>query len=372
MNVVITGGTGFLGWHTACRLRALHGVEPIRLGREESADLDRLATAVTQADVVLHLAGVNRAETEAEVLEGNIDLATSLASAIKVAGHPMRVVYANSIHAGQTSAYGRGKAAAAEILGDALSGVGGSLSDVSLPNLFGEHGRPDYNSFVATFCHLIAEGGTPKVVDDRDVPLMHVQDGAAALIEAMSGSGHERTELDGDSRRVSDVLAELQEVGATYARGEMPPLDSPFSIDLFNTYRSYTFPAAFPIHPQVYSDARGDLVEAARSHGGTGQVFASTTLPGQTRGDHYHLRKVERFFVLRGTAEIALRRLLHDDVVTFRLDGSRPGFVDMPTMWVHNITNVGEEELVTMFWTNQLLDPENPDQFPERVRMEAA
>ena len=95
-------------------------------------------------------------------------------------------------------------------------------------------------------------------------------------------------------------------------------------------------------------------------------------MPGATRGDHYHLRKFERFFVVKGEAEIALRRLLHDDVVTFRLGGGAPAFVDMPTLWVHNITNVGDDELVTMFWSDQLLDLDDPDQYPELVRPEAA
>jgi UDP-2-acetamido-2,6-beta-L-arabino-hexul-4-ose reductase len=90
-------------------------------------------------------------------------------------------------------------------------------------------------------------------------------------------------------------------------------------------------------------------------------------VPGAQRGDHYHLRKVERFFVVKGEAEIALRRLLHDDVVTFRLSGDRPSFADMPTLWVHNIRNVGDDDLVTVFWADQLLDPQHPDQYPERV-----
>ena len=76
---------------------------------------------------------------------------------------------------------------------------------------------------------------------------------------------------------------------------------------------------------------------------------------------------MERFFVVSGEAEISLRRLLSDEVVRFRLSGDRPGFVDMPTLWVHNITNVGKEDLVTMFWSDQLLDPDRPDQYAEAV-----
>ena len=121
----------------------------------------------------------------------------------------------------------------------------------------------------------------------------------------------------------------------------MPPLATRFEVNLFNTYRALRFPGMFPLSPQVHADQRGSLFETVRAHGGTGQAFVSTTVPGALRGDHYHLHKMERFFVVRGEAEIALRRLLHDDVVTFRLSGDRPSFVDMPTLWVHHIRNVG-------------------------------
>jgi UDP-2-acetamido-2,6-beta-L-arabino-hexul-4-ose reductase len=93
----------------------------------------------------------------------------------------------------------------------------------------------------------------------------------------------------------------------------------------------------------------------------------SGTNPGVTRGEHYHLSKVERFVVLRGEAVIRLRRLLHDDVLTFRVSGAVPAVVDMPTMWAHNITNIGSDELLTLFWSNDLFDPGQPDTYPEAV-----
>ena len=366
MRVAITGGHGFLGWHTACRLRAVHGVEPVRLGRAGLADPDRLARAVGEADVVLHLAGVNRAETDAEVEHGNADLGRALAEALSRAGRPVDVVFADSVQADLDNAYGRGKAAAAQLLAEATTAQGGHFADLLLPNLFGEHGRPAYNSFVATFAHEVAAGRVPSVSGDREIPLLHAQDAAAALIAA-AGKDVRRV-VEGEPHAISEVLASLQRTHELYAtRGEVPPLESPFEVNLFNTYRAAAFPGMWPLSPEVFADQRGELVEAVRAHGGTGQSFVSTTRPGQLRGDHYHLHKVERFFVVKGTAEIRLRRLLHDDVVSFTLSGDRPSYVDMPTLWVHNIRNIGDDELVTVFWTDQLLDREHPDQFPEKV-----
>lgn len=369
-QVAITGGYGFLGWHTACRLRALFGVEPIRLGREDFTSVETLTERLTKVESVIHIAGVNRAISDDEVERGNIALAETLATAMSSLTRPIDVVYANSVQADLDNPYGRGKARAAELLSGAVRGAGGHFADLLLPNLFGEHGRPGYNSFVATFVHEVVAGRMPTVSGDREIPLLHAQDAAAALIDALGRDTREAVE--GEPVHISWVLERLLEMHELYSvNGEVPDVSTAMRRNLFNTYRAAAFPEMWPIFAQVHSDNRGDLFETLRSHGGTGMAFVSTTLPAQKRGEHYHLHKVERFFVLKGEAEIELRRLLHDEVVTFRLSGDEPAFVDMPTLWVHNIRNVGETELVTMFWADQLLDHASPDQFPETITQEA-
>lgn len=370
MTAVITGGHGFLGWHLACRLLTQTGDEPVRLGRAEFDKPQMLEDAVAGAEVVYHLAGINRADIDDDVQQGNVALAERVAAAVVQADQPVRVVYANTIHAEAGTAYGRGKSRAAAILADAAEDVGGSLANVLLPNLFGEHGRPDYNSFVATFASRVAAGEEPTVAQDKEVPLLHAQRAAQALIDASAGADDEQIRPGGVVHAVSAVLEKLREFDRLYRTGEIPALIDPFDVDLFNTYRSYTFPDRFPIHPKVHSDPRGDLFESLRYHGGTAQTYLSTTHPGQVRGEHYHLHKVERFVVVKGRAEIGFRRLLHDAVLTIEVSGDRPAIVDMPTMWVHNLHNVGDEELITFFFSDQLLDPENPDQYFARVRDE--
>ena len=367
MKIAITGGYGLRG---CGRLRALEKVEPVRLGRADFADPDLLVQKLNDVDAVIHIAGVNRADSDDEVEQGNVTLARTLAEALTEVGKPVDVVYANSIQAELDNPYGRGKRAAGELLGAAVRDLGGRFADLLLPNLFGEHGRPGYNSFVATFAHEVAAGRTPTVTGDREIELLHAQDAAAALLSALGSDVRET--VHGEPIRIGAVLELFQEFHALYRdKGEVPDISTSMRRNLFNTYRAATFPEMWPVSPQVHADNRGDLFETVRAHGGTGMAFMSTTLPGQKRGEHYHLHKVERFFVVKGEAEIELRRLLHDEVVTFRLSGDKPSFVDMPALWVHNIRNVGDTELVTMFWADQLLDMENPDQYPETIAQEA-
>lgn len=362
MKVAVTGAEGFLGWHLSCRLAATRDHELVRLGRGDLADAVRLRQELDGVDTVIHLAGVNRAPTDDDVEHGNVRLAETLADAL--GDRSVHIVYANSVQSESDTAYGRGKRRAADL----ISAAPGTTADVLLPNIFGEHGRPHYNSFVATFCHEVAAGRQPRVTGDRPVPLLHAQQAAEALILAAERRTDEVVRPEGEPWVISEVLALIRDFDQLYAvRGELPDLSVPFARDLFNTYRACLFPESYPIRPQRHTDGRGMLVEAVRSHGGTGQSFVSTTVPGATRGDHYHLHKVERFMVVMGEAEIALRRLYHDEVVRFRVSGADPGFVDMPTMWTHSIRNVGGSELVTAFWSDQLLDPARPDQYPLAV-----
>ena len=365
MKIVITGANGFLGWHLRCRLSALHDHEVVPIGRE---DFWNLPSALADAHAVIHIAGVNRAPDE-EVTQGNIELATAVTEAIDAAGSRPRIVFANSIQSGNGTPYGDGKAGASDVLRRRSEQLGLDFVDVLLPNLFGEHGRPGYNSFVATFCHEVAAGREPQA-NDNQIELLHVQDAVQALIDALAGS----TRVDrpeGETHGVVEVLDLLKSFEATYRSGDFPNLDSEFSVNLFNTYRAATFLGQAPIPFTKHSDARGSFVETVRVHGGGGQTSFSTTVPGVTRGEHFHLKKIERFVVIGGRARISLRKLFTNDVVSFDVTGDAPVAIDMPTMWAHNITNTGDSELFTLFWTNTVFDPDNPDTYAESVEISA-
>lgn len=362
MRVVITGADGFVGWHTRVRMHATTEWDVVDVTQEAWTDL---ASLLEGADAVVHLAGVNRG-TDAEVEHGNFRLARELDEAIRHSGLAPVVVYANSTQSGNGSPYGRGKELASSILEQTVREVGGRFVDVVFPNLFGEHGRPHYNSFVATFAHQLVVDETPTVVD-REVELLHAEAAAQVLIDAVAGEMSGRVFPGGTTTTVAGVLSTLRSQFELYRLGDIPPMASRLEVDLFNQLRAAMFPRMYPIPLMKRTDTRGSLVELVRAHGGGGQTFYSTTKPGITRGQHFHLRKVERFVVVAGQAEISLRRALTDEVAAFRVSGAEPVIVDMPTLWTHKITNTGTDELITMFWTNEVFDPEDTDTYAEDV-----
>lgn len=363
MKVVLTGADGFLGWHTRCRLRALTDHDVVAVGRQQWPDL---ADHVAGAQGVIHLAGINRG-TDTEVEQGNVQLARDLGEAVRRCGGAPRVVFANSIQAGNDSPYGAAKAIASTVLAAVADDVGGHYVDVKLPNLFGEHGRPRYNSFVATFVDAVLDKRTAEIAD-RPVDLLHAQGAAQSLIDGLTTT-EMRLDPAGTPASVRGVFDTLVDFDRLYRSGDIPALLTALDVDLFNTLRAAHFPVGSPIAMTPRPDDRGRLVEVVRAHGGQGQTFVSTTNRGVTRGEHFHLRKIERFVVLSGQARISLRKLFIDEVVSFDVDGATPVAVDMPTMWAHNITNTGDGELVTVFWTNELFDPAAPDTVPERVEL---
>lgn len=364
MKIALTGASGFLGWHTRLRLTARTNHEVIPVIRKNWSELNHI---VADADAVIHLAGVNRADSDDDVEKGNIRLGADVARAVSLAGRPLRVVMSGSVQAERDNAYGRGKLSAQRAIAKATTNSGGHFVDVCLPNLFGEHGLPAYNSFVATFVHAIVAGEKPHI-NNNPVELLHAQDAAQSLIDALH-SGDDRIRPSGIQTSVVEVWRLLQEFHRSYFPvGEIPDLSSKFRVDMFNTYRAGLFPAHYPIALVPHSDPRGSFVETVRCRGGEGQSSFSTTVPGITRGEHYHLAKIERFAVVQGEARISLRRMFHDSVLDFDVSGDQPVAIDMPVGWVHNITNVGEGVLLTQFWSHELFRPDSPDTFAEPVR----
>ena len=362
----MTGADGFLGWHCRCALKARGALDVVTIGRDLMADERRLSAAVQTVDCVLHLAGANRADPAALRWE-NLSSAQQLTSSLDRAGTRPIIIYANSIQSGNGTPFGDGKQAAADHLASWSQASGAYVADVHLPNLFGEHGRPNYNSVVATFCHELATGGEPTIQEDREIPLLHAQDAVEEMLALAERAQSGTVIPSGRPMTVSTLLDRLRGYRELYSTGDIPDLVDPFDVSLFNTYRSFCFPDSFPIYPALRSDPRGNLFECVRGHGGQTHVFCSSTNAGFTRGQHFHLRKVERFVVLRGTAEIALRRLFDDTVIRFKVSGDRPAIVDMPTLWSHSIMNTGSDELMTLFWAHPMLDPQNTDTFPEPV-----
>ncbi|MDP3959389.1 MAG: NAD-dependent epimerase/dehydratase family protein [Pseudorhodobacter sp.] len=371
MKIAITGAGGLIGWHAAARLHARNcaarfkgQAEPFVVVMLDHAGLDdplRRGDALRDADAVLHFAGVNRA-SDADVESGNPAIAETLLAACRATGSLPHIVYANSTHAVSDTPYGRSKRRAGEMLAQA----GCRYTNLVLPHVFGECARPRYNNVTATFIAAVIAGDRPEVNPDGHVALLHA--GAAAETAISAVLNGQTGDLTPEPRPtgVSELLGKLALFHHSYQANVFPDLSDGFDLALFNSYRAALYPQGFPRLLELNTDPRGTLFEAVKGGGG-GQTFLSWTEPGMTRGNHFHLTKVERFLVLQGEAVIRIRRVLAGPVWDYRVSGQQPAVVDMPTLHTHNITNVGDKPLLTLFWTHDQFDPGAPDTYADPV-----
>jgi UDP-2-acetamido-2,6-beta-L-arabino-hexul-4-ose reductase len=239
-----------------------------------------------------------------------------------------------------------------------------------VPNVFGDSGRPFYNSVVATFCHQVTHGETPTILKDGQMTMIYINDLVGDIIKLIRDrkAGYRveyikpRAEI-----KVSEVLELLNKFKDFYfGKGMVPAINSEFQRDLYNTFITYMNEADWQRNLKMNTDARGSFIEVFKlEHGG--QVSFSTTKPGITRGNHYHIRKNEKFCVVSGQASIKLRRVGTTKVIEYKVSGDKPAWVEMPIYYTHNITNTGNSELLTLFWINEHFNADDPDTFFEEV-----
>jgi UDP-2-acetamido-2,6-beta-L-arabino-hexul-4-ose reductase len=368
--VGVTGPQGFVASHLIRALNSRPGTRALPCPREAFDNAEKLAALVEQCDTVVHLAGMNRGD-DAEIYSTNARLVDRLVEAAEKVNHPLKIVFASSTQRDRDNPYGRSKKYGEMQLATwANRGIDRQAVNLIIPNVFGPGCKPFYNSVVATFCHQLSRGDEPKILSDSEVEFIWVNDLVNRIIEQLSipGEGAREVRLAGSARMlVSELLAKLRGFRDSHAQHDtVPDISDPLDASLYATYLSHLELEQHIHRPQVHRDDRGHLFEIIRMAGG-GQVFFSTTKPGVIRGNHFHTRKIEWFCVLKGEAAIRLRKVGDTEVHEFRVSGDAPQFVSIPVLYTHQIENVGTEELLTMFWCNEIFVPEDADTYFEKV-----
>ena len=371
IRVGITGQNGFVGSHLYMTL-GLYPNEFQRVSFEKDffENNDLLDDFVSNCDVIVHLAGMNRHEDPQIIFNTNVNLAKLLVNSLERTACRPQIIMSSSTQEESDNLYGKSKKEAREIIEKWAKKANAIFNGLVIPNVFGPFGKPFYNSVVATFCHQITKGESPTIHVDGNLKLIYVGELVSQILHQIR---HQETNTkilisSTAEYKVSEILELLNIYKATYQdKGEMPLLKSSFEFHLFNTYRGYMDIASyFPVKFAQHTDDRGSFVEIIRLGIG-GQVSFSTTAPGITRGNHFHTRKIERFAVIKGKALIQLRKIGTDEILDFHLDGDQPAYVDMPIWYTHNIKNIGDEILYTNFWINEAYNPNDSDTYFENV-----
>jgi UDP-2-acetamido-2,6-beta-L-arabino-hexul-4-ose reductase len=378
IKVGITGQAGFVGTHLFNSI----GLYPDKFKRIPFEDIyfkdeQKLKDFVKSCDAIVHLAAMNRHHDPDVLYQTNIALVKQLIKACEDTGATPHILFSSSTQEERDNLYGKSKKIGRELLEEWALSNAGQFTGLIIPNVYGPFGNPYYNSVVATFCHQITHNETPKIEVDGIINLIYVGELVTEIIKMIQkkSANEQRGVIDTAfleftaTIKVSDLLSKLKQYKTNYfENGVIPNLEIPFERNLWNTFLCYLdHESFFPYHLKLNTDSRGSFIETVKLNSG-GQVSFSTTVPGITRGNHFHTRKAERFVVIKGRARIELRRIGTDKVMSFELEGTQPSFVDMPIWHTHNITNIGEEELYTIFWINEHFSPEDRDTYFEEVK----
>ena len=312
---------------------------------------------------------MNRGEDQ-ELFETNIRLVNQLVGALGNNLSQKHVIFASSTQQDLDNTYGRSKRKGQGILEVWASKSGGTLTTLVIPNVFGSFCKPFYNSVIATFCHQLNHNEMPEIKVDAKIEFIYVGNLVEKICKLIKSReiNKQKINIKADSYiKVSNILSKLMLFKKTYLESDIiPELQTNFDVDLFNTFRSYIDIDDLPKTLSLNIDTRGFLFEIVKEDTG-GQIFFSNTCPGVIRGNHFHTRKIERFCVVHGDAVIRLRKIGDEEIREFVVTGDNPVAIDIPIYHTHNIENIGKSDLLTLFWSNEIYNPESPDTYFEEI-----
>jgi len=364
MKVLVTGSNGFIGNNLRVHLSERKEIEVVTFNREHT--LDSLVSKLDGVDFVFHLAGVNCPKNVKEFALHNLDLTSSLCQAITDTKRQIPVVYTSSVQAELGNPYGQSKLAAEQVLIDFSARTGIPIYLFRLPNVFGKWCKPNYNSAVATFCYNVQNDLPIKINDaNATVRLVYIDDLVKHFISILDAVLVEPGFSDISpvyEVTVGDLVKKIQLFKNSRLNMLTEPVGVGFDRALHSTYLSYLQPVQFSYQLPINRDPRGVFVEMLKTKD-SGQFSYFIAHPGVTRGGHYHHTKTEKFLVLKGSALFKFCHVMNDKVYEVKTSGHVPQIVETIPGWAHDITNIGENDLVVMLWANEIFDCDNPDTY---------
>ncbi len=370
MKILITGQEGFIGYHLYNTIKfSLPDIEIINFEKKLFQTQNDLDKTLSRVDIIIHLAGVNRAQNESYVLKKNLIITDKLINSLSRINFSGKLIFASSTQHSDNNPYGNSKKLSTEKFFKASKNNNFTFINLIIPNVFGPFCKPNYNSFIATFCHNEINGIPNNVEGNNQVSLIYIDNLVDIIIEKFQTDISTDFLIKEDIKiKVEDVKKIIEDYNKKYfLDGNIPNLDSNFKMNLFTTFHSYiNSEKHFPKNHNLISDTRGSFSEVIRFES-SGQVSYSLTKPKKTRGNHFHTRKIERFTVIQGEALIRTRKIGSNKINTYKLNGKNPSYVDMKVWYTHSIENIGSSTLISMFWINEFYNENDSDTFFEKV-----
>lgn len=362
MKVLITGANGFIAKNLRATLSKMPQIEVLEYTKDDT--IEKLDSLIEEAEFVFHLAGVNRPENIDEFYEGNKNLTLLLVNIIKKYNKNIPILLSSSAQVGNGSDYAKSKEEAEKIIETYSKENNTGCFIYRLPNVFGKWSKPNYNTVIATWCYSITRDIEIKVNNpETELSLVYIDDVIHTFINHLYVTQVKEIYFEIDTV-YKKTLGEIEQLLYMFRDSRqnllIPNIAKGFERVLYATYLSFLPTDKFSYKLYGHKDARGTFYEILKTID-SGQLGISTTKPGVTRGNHYHNTKNEKFLVIKGKALIELRDIYSKEIIQYNVDGNDLEIVEMIPGYTHNITNIGDEEMVLLIWANENFNPNKPD-----------
>ena len=365
MKILVTGANGFIGKNLIEELQHKEYNEIYKC--DINTTEQELEEYIEKCEFIFHLAGINRPENEEEFMKGNFGFTSEMLDLLKKHNNKAPIVITSSIQAELDNPYGKSKKAGEDLMFSYEQETNARVMVYRLPNVFGKWCRPNYNSVIATFCYNIARGLPIKVNDPEVIlNLVYIDDVVEELIDGLEGKSHRNDRFcyvpTVHTKKLGDIANLIYSFCESRKNIMIPDMKDSFTKKLYSTYLSYLPEDEFGYSLKMNIDNRGSFTEMFKSEE-RGQVSVNISKPGIVKGNHWHNTKNEKFIVVSGKGKIKFRKVGSDEIIEYNVSGDKIEVVDIPVGYTHSIENVGDTDMVTIMWANELFDPDKPDTY---------
>lgn len=220
-------------------------------------------------------------------------------------------------------------------------------------------------AFIARLPIVFGKWGKPLIPSElpqnKTLELIYIDDLVSSFVKVIRTADRRDSGYITMKPIYTTTANDLSNILNTFSknRNEMPDFNNPFIYKLYATHLAYLDPNdTFDIFPIQTNTLNTPLIQSPHF----GQLSLLVLKSEDIYGDHWHHTKIEKYIVLSGKAYIILRSILDDVVSTHYLSAIES--ITIPPAYTHQITNIGEQDLVILLWSS---DDTPDDTFLELV-----
>jgi len=365
VNILITGYNGFIGKNLIYFLESKKNIKFFKFGKKNN--LRDLEHFVKKCQIIFHLAGENRNKSATQFTNNNINLTKNLVDLIKMKTKKTYLIFSSTKQIEKKkNIYTKTKLLAENYI---KKNVGKNLSVkiYRFTNIFGKWAKPNYNSVIATFCYKISRNKRINISRyNENIEFLHI-DEVIKLFESDIKNKKKRNFLlvkkfnNSYKIKLFDLVKKIK-----YFHKDRKKLTNDtelahgFDKLLYSTFLTYIPKKQFKYSINSIKDKRGSFLEFVKSKN-NGQVSILVVKPNQTRGNHYHMTKVERFLILSGKGYFLFKNLTSGNQKKIIFNSVNETIVETIPGWAHNIKNTGKKDLIAILWSNENYNKNKPD-----------